>query len=128
MDFWMPFFRTFAPFGHLGPIFCDFWVENDAQNNPKLLSPTPQGRPRPLQKRIRIATSILDGFWMDFGSNFGCFLESKKVENRSSENMKNLCFPIEKHRFLRFEGGCFGNKIDAKTESEIELVLGMIFG
>ena len=72
--------------------------------------------------------TILDGFWTDFGGNFGCFLESKKVKNRSSENMKNLCFPIEKHRCLRFEGGCFGNKIDAKTESEVELVLGMIFG
>ena len=72
--------------------------------------------------------AILDGFWTDFGGNFGGFLESKNVKNRSSVNMKNLCFPIEKHRFLRFEGDCFGNEIDAKTESEIEFVLGMIFG
>ena len=72
--------------------------------------------------------TILDGFWKDFGSHFGCFLESKNVKNRSSENMKNLCFPVGKHRFSRFEGGCFGNEIDAKTESEIELVLGMIVG
>ena len=56
-----------------------------------------------------------------------CVHACLQASRRSSENMKNLCFPIEKHRFLRFEGGCFGNKIDAKTESEIEFVLGMMF-
>ena len=39
--------------------------------------------------------TILDGFWKDFGGHFGCFLDSKKVKHRSSENMKNLCFLIK---------------------------------
>lgn len=33
-----------------------------------------------------------------------------------------MCFPIRKHRLLRFEGVVLGNKVSGKTESETDLV------
>lgn len=37
--------------------------------------------------------------------------------------MQNLCFTTRKSKFLRFEGGDFGNKSSDKTESDIELAI-----